>query len=128
MRPIWIAFIGTCALAQTPTTKQIMLDMIHPAANDILLAVNRDEKDWASLRRAALALQESGSLLAAPGRGADWAKDVKLLADAGAAAYKAAQAKDAGALAAVAGALDASCTTCHKQFRPNVFPAQGGSK
>ena len=128
MKPVLILLAATCALAQAPTTKQLMLDMIHPAANDILLAVNRDEKDWAALRRAALALQESGSLLAAPGRGADWAKDVTLLADAGAAAYKAAQARDTAALAAAADSLDASCTTCHKQFRPNVFPAQGGSK
>jgi cytochrome c556 len=62
---------------------------------------------------------------------ADWMKDAKLLVDVGNAAYKAAQSKDANALAALAGAVDASCTTCHKQFRPNVFPPNpkdGGSK
>jgi hypothetical protein len=46
----------------------------------------------------------------------------------GNAAYKAAQAKDGKALAALAGALDVSCTTCHKQYRPNVFPKDGVSK
>ena len=55
-------------------------------------------------------------------------KDAKLLVGIGNAAYKAAQAKDAIALAALAGALDASCTMCHKQYRPNVFPKDGGSK
>ena len=39
-----------------------------------------------------------------------------------------AQAKDMKALAALAEPLDASCTMCHKHFRPNVFPRDGGSK
>lgn len=112
-----------------------MLDLIHPAANDILLMVYRGgpkgENDWAQVRRSALALAESGNQLMMPGRArdqADWAKDVKMLTEAGAAAYKAAQTKDVQALAAVAEPLDASCTSCHKQYRPNVFPRQGGSK
>jgi mono/diheme cytochrome c family protein len=57
---------------------------------------------------------------------AEWAKDARLLADAGAAAYKAAQAKDASVLAATAAPLDQSCTACHKQYRPNVFPSLAG--
>jgi len=41
--------------------------------------------------------------------------------------------KDEKDWAAVAGSIDASCTTCHKQYRPNVFPPtvvskDGGSK
>ena len=51
-----------------------------------------------------------------------------MLADVGAAAYQAAQAKDGKALTSLTDALDASCTTCHKQYRPNVFPREGGSK
>jgi len=50
------------------------------------------------------------------------------LVDVGNSAYKAAQAKNSDALAALAGAVDASCTTCHKQYRPNVFPKDGGSR
>jgi cytochrome c553 len=129
---------GASASAQnqpTATTKELMLDLIHPASNSILLLVNRggpkNESEWAEVRRSALALAESGNLLGMPGRArdqGDWVKDAKMLADAGTAAYKAAQARDARALAAVAESLDASCTTCHKQYRPNVFPRQGGSK
>ena len=122
------------AWTQAPVTmKQLMLDLIHPAANDILLIINRggpaDEKEWAAVRRSALTLAETGDRLSTrgPDRG-DWAKDSKLLSDAGAAAYRAAQSKDAKALAAVADSLDASCSTCHKQYRPNVFPREGGSK
>jgi cytochrome c553 len=146
MKSKWIGILlfgGTIALAQAPseplpptsTVKQLMLDLIYPSSNDILLAIYRggqkDEKEWAAVRRAAVTLAESGNMLMLRGRARDqmdWMKDAKLLADAGNAAYKAAQAKDSNALAALAGALDASCTTCHKQYRPNVFPKDGGSK
>ena len=127
---------GIGVVAQTAATmKQLMLDLIHPASNEILLIINRggpaDEKEWAAVRRSALALAESGDLLMARGRARaanDWPKDARLLADAGGAAYKAALGKDAKALAAAADSLDASCTACHKQFRPDVFPRQEGSK
>jgi hypothetical protein len=118
--------------------KQLMLDLVHPASNQILLIVNRGgpagESDWAEVRRSALTLAESGTLLTAPGRApnptsapVDWAKYAGMLAGAGSAAYQAAQAKDAAALASAAGRLDASCTACHKEFRPNLFPRGGGS-
>lgn len=128
---------ATAAFAQAPSepfppaasVKQLMLDLIHPSSNEILLAIYRggpqNERDWAAIRRSAVTLAESGNLLMLRGRArdqGDWMKDAKLLVDAGNAAYKAAQAKDGSALAALAGAVDASCTTCHKQYRPNVFP------
>lgn len=137
MKIALIALIGTVAFAQPPATmKQLMLDLIHPASNDILLFVNRGvpkkEAEWATVRRSALTLEECGNLLTTPGRtprdNGDWITDAKMLADAGAAAYKAARAKDLPALAALTDSLDASCTTCHKQYRPNVFPREGGSK
>lgn len=131
------------AFAQAPaeavpapaTMKQLMVDLIHPASNDILLFINRgsvtDETEWAAVRRSAVTLSETANLLMARGRArdqGDWVKDAQMLAGVGAAAYKAAQAKDAKALAALAEPLDASCTTCHKQYRPNVFSRDGGSK
>jgi hypothetical protein len=140
MKRAWIVLfvlMGAPAFAQAPaaTMKQLMLDLIHPAANDILFFVNRgapkDEKEWAVVRRSALTLAESGNLLMERGRApdpGDWMKDSKMLADIGTSAYKAAQAKDFSALAALADSLDTSCTTCHKQYRPNVFPREGGSK
>jgi hypothetical protein len=134
MRPVWtVAFllVGTLAFAQPPaaTVKQLMVDLIYPASNDILLFVYRgapkDEREWAAVRRSALTLSESGNLLTMRGREGEWMKDAKMLADAGTAAYKAAQQKDTKALAALTEALDASCTACHKQYR---FPREGGSK
>jgi len=117
------------------TMKQLMVEIIHPASNEILLFVSRgssqDEKEWDRVRRSAITLAEAANLLTMRGRARDqgeWVKDAKLLADAGTAAYKAAEAKDAKALAALTESLDASCTTCHKQYRPNVFPRAGDSK
>jgi hypothetical protein len=154
MKRLWIGLIPalalaggfsirTIAFAQSPsesfpptaTVRQLMLDMVHPSSNDILLAIFRggpkDEKEWAAVRRGAVTLAESGNLLMMEGRArdqGDWMKDAKLLVDVGNSAYKAAQAKDGAALAGLAGAVDASCTTCHKQYRPNVFPKDGGSR
>jgi cytochrome c556 len=115
------------------TTRQLMVDAIHPASNDLLLVVYRgapvSERDWAAVRRSALALAESGNLLMMRGRvrdQADWLTDARRMSDVGSAAYTAAQAKDLGALAALTGQLDASCTACHLRYRPNVFPRDGG--
>jgi cytochrome c553 len=134
---------GLIALAQAPSApfpppasvKQLMLDLIHPSSNDILLSIYRggpkDEGEWTAVRRAALTLAESGNMLMIPGRArdqGDWMKYAQLLANTGNAAYKAAQAKDDRALAALADSLDASCTRCHRQYRPSVFPKDGGSK
>jgi len=154
MKRVWVGLISAIALAggfcieviafgQTPSesfppvasVKQLMLDLIHPSSNDILLAIYRggpkDEREWAAVRRSAVTLAESGNMLMMRGRArdqGDWMKDAKLLVDAGNSAYKAALAKDGNALAGLAGAVDASCTTCHKQYRPNVFPKDGGSR
>jgi Cytochrome C' len=143
---VLLALSAGWAFAQSPDStqpsasmKQLMLDLIHPSSNDILLFVNRggpkNEAEWAAARRGALTLAESGRLLVTQplvrDQG-DWTRDVKMLAEAGAAAYKAAQQEDRAALAAVAESLDSSCTTCHRQYRPNVFPRRqgttGGSK
>ena len=109
------------------TTSDVMTSMVYPAANNILLAAYRggpqDDKEWSAIQRSAVMLAESGNVLTMRGpAGAqgDWAKDAKMLSDAGAAAYKAARAKDANALMAVAQPLNAACTTCHKQYRANI--------
>src|ERR1700692_3525092 len=126
----WVALVWV-ALAQAPTMKQLMLDLIHPSSNDILLTVNRggpsNDAEWTSVRHSSLALAESGTLLTTqgPSASAAWVAAAKLLSDAGGDAYKAAQAKDTKALAAVTTRIDAACTNCHQQFRPNVFPRQG---
>jgi Cytochrome C' len=136
MRRAVLLSLGVAVLASAQVTmKQLMLDLIHPAANDLLLIVNRGgpkgDEEWAAVRRSAAILAEAGNLLTARGRDrdqADWARDARMLADAGTAAYKAAEARDASALAALTAPLDASCTACHKRYRPDVFPSSRGAK
>jgi len=146
VKRVWIILlilIATKSFGQSPsvalppaaTMRQLMLDMIYPASNDLLLLIYRggpkEENEWAAARRDGMALSESGNLLMMPGRmrdESDWEAHVKMLADAGASAYKAAEGKNVQALSAVAGPLDASCTSCHKEYRPNVYPPRGGSK
>ncbi len=113
------------SLQPLATMKQLMVEIFVSRGS------SQDEKEWDRVRRSAITLAESANLLTMRGRARDqgeWVKDAKLLADVGAAAYKAAEAKDAKALAALTESLDASCTTCHKQYRPNVFPRAGDSK
>jgi len=127
LTPALVTLAAQDAPQPVATTKQIMLDIIHPASNSLLLLINRggpgDDKEWAEARRSALILAESGNLLMIRNRAAGWTADAKELTDAGAAAYKAVEAKDVKALASVSDRIDTSCTTCHKHSRPNVFPA-----
>jgi Cytochrome C' len=109
------------------TMSDVMTSMVYPAANNILLAAYRggaqDDKEWLAIQRSAVLLAESGNVLMMRGPAgdqSDWAKDAKMLSEAGAAAYKAARAKDANALMAVAQPLNAACTACHKQYRANI--------
>jgi hypothetical protein len=108
----------------------VMVSMVYPAANNILLSIYRggpqDDREWVVIQRNAVLLAESGNVLARRGpRGeVDWAKDAKMLADVGAAAYQAARSKDANALDALDQPLNAACTACHKQYRPNIAGAR----
>jgi hypothetical protein len=128
-----VLLLGLSALAgaQAPTIRELMLDLIHPASNDLLLAINRGgpstDTEWSAARRSALTLSQSGPLLAPQINSDAWRAAVTQLSNAGADAWKATQTKDAKALSTAIARIDASCTSCHKQFRPNVF-ARAGSE
>lgn len=143
MRTIGLLGITVLCLAAAPlaqgqepfqpvgTMSQLMTSMVYPAANDILLAIYRgapqDAREWTAVERSAVLLAESGNVLMMRGHAVDqgqWLKNARMMVDAGAAAYKAARAKDATALAAVAEPLNTSCISCHKTYRRNVHPAQ----
>ena len=127
-RFFWLQLV-TVAMAQNPgyqpvgTMSQLMIHIIYPSS-DAIFYVDRhppsNDVEWNALANQALVLAESGNLLLMPGRARDtaaWVKDAKLMIDAGAAAYKAAKAKDIEAVRAVNDALYASCVTCHAQYR-----------
>jgi len=82
----------------------------------------KTEKDWNDLQAQALTLAESGNLLMMGRRArdqGDWIKESQELVDVGAAAYKAALAKDLPAIVALNQRLNDACVACHQQYRPN---------
>jgi hypothetical protein len=131
MRILALFFIAASAVAQAPSSfqpvgnmSQLMIDMIYPSS-DAIFYVERapptNDREWGALRATALTLAESGNLLMMDKRArdqGDWIKDAKLLVDVGAAAYKAAQAKNLGAIVALNEQLYTACITCHEQYRP----------
>jgi hypothetical protein len=122
-------FVAVTAMAQAPAFQpignmsQLMVSIIYPSS-DAIFYVDRkppsNDVEWNALASQALILAESGNLLLMPGRTVDkgnWVKDTKMMIDAGAAAYKAARAKNIEGVRAVNDALYESCVTCHMQYR-----------
>lgn len=83
---------------------------------------------WLAVENAAIALQETANLILIPGRlcgngqpvpteNEDFRKWAQGLADAGAAALKAAQAKDLDAMIEVSGTVSDACAACHEVLR-----------
>ena len=125
----WILLAGA-AIAQAPSFQpvgsmsQLMVNMIYPTS-DAIFYIDREppknQVEWIALQNQALTLAESGNLLMMPSRAKDqgnWIKDSKMLVDVGAAAYKAALAKDLDGIRALNDQLYAACVTCHQQYRP----------
>ncbi len=139
MRIIGLISIGSLlligpALAEAPqagyqpvgTMSELMVGMVYPAANAILLHINRggpsSEAEWTDLRQSAVVLAESGNVLTMRSRGAQWTEASAELVDVGDAAYQAAADEDVDALSELGARLDASCVNCHEQYRPDVYP------
>ena len=83
---------------------------------------------WQAVENAAYALQETANLIMIPGRmcengkpvpndQADFQKWAANLADAGAAALKAAQSKNLDAMVDVSGTVSDACAMCHEKYR-----------
>lgn len=83
---------------------------------------------WLAVENAARAIQETANLIMIPGRSCangrpvpndqeDFQKWAANLADAGAAALKAAESKDLDAMVDVSGTLSDACAMCHEKYR-----------
>lgn len=83
---------------------------------------------WQAVENNALAIAETANLLMIPGRTCENGKPVPLeredfrkfaagLADAGKAAYKAAQSKNLDAMVEVSGTVSDACAACHEVYR-----------
>jgi hypothetical protein len=102
-----------------------MIKILYPDADAVFYITTRTpttEAEWGELQAKTLMLAETANLLMMPGRLRDekqWVEDAKLLREAGAAAYKAARAKDVPALEGLNDQLYQSCVQCHMHYRPN---------
>jgi hypothetical protein len=83
---------------------------------------------WQAVENAALAISETANLIMIPGRLCENGKPVPLdrddykkfaagLADAGKAAYKAAQSKNIDAMVEASGTVSDACAACHEIYR-----------
>jgi hypothetical protein len=135
MKTMALAAALAAALAQTASTRpptrnvgtmsDLMVKIIYPASDALFYIESRTPKtdsEWTALEGQALMVAESANLLMMPGRARDqkqWMADAKLMLDAGAEAVAAAKEKNVEAIAALSDRLMESCTTCHKNYRPN---------
>jgi cytochrome c553 len=140
MRAAILLLVVGAAFAQAPTFQpvgtmsQLMVDVIYPASDAIFYAFReppKNEHEWNILQGQALVVAETGNLLMLPSRARDqdkWMADAKLLVDVGAAAYKAAKAKNMDAIVALNEQLNTACVTCHQDYRPNYRRRQPAPK
>jgi cytochrome c556 len=107
------------------TMSDLMVKIIYPASDALFYIESRTPKtdsEWTALEAQALMVAESANLLMMPGRARDqkqWMADARLMLDVGADAVAAAKKKDVEAIVALSDRLMESCTTCHKNYRPN---------
>lgn len=114
------------AIAPRPvgSMSELMIRLIYPTSDAVFYITTRtpaSDAEWGELQSKTLTLAESANLLMMPGRARDqdrWMTDAKRMYDAGAAAYRAARAKDVAALEALNEDLYRSCTECHEHYRP----------
>jgi len=129
VRALILFVLAGATVAQAPTfqpvgtVSQVMISITYPSS-DAIFYVERNppktEKDWNDLQAQALILAESGNLLMMGRRArdqGDWIKEAQEMVDVGAAAYKAALAKDLPAIVALNQRLVDACVACHRQYR-----------
>jgi len=111
--------------APVGTMSELMLKVIYPYS-DAMFYIQRNppknEIEWNELQGKALALAEFGNVMMMQGRAKDqdqWLRDAKLLAEAGAAAFRLAKAKDVEGIVGLNEQLVTSCTSCHMHYRPS---------
>jgi hypothetical protein len=107
---------------EAATVKQVMVTMTIPASEAIFSAASetpKDAKAWQDVRKAAVALAESGNLLIAGGLAKDsttWIDMARALVTQAQATLNAIDAKDGDALAQVGDDVYATCETCHDRY------------
>jgi hypothetical protein len=132
-----LLLVSGLAFAQAPTAEapapkpigtvdDLMVGIIWPISDEVFYITTREtpktDEEWRLFQGRMLMLAESGNLLMMPGRAKNqdgWMKDAQRLQDAGAAAFKAAKARDIDKIAALGDQMYAACVGCHNDYRPN---------
>jgi hypothetical protein len=141
MKSLALAAVVAAALAQAApvrapmrnvgTMSDLMVKIIYPASDALFYIESRTPKtdtEWTMLERQALMVAESANLLMLPGRARDqkqWMTDAKLMLDAAAEGYAAAKQRDVQGIVMINERLLESCTSCHKNYRPNYGKPRG---
>jgi len=116
---------GRPPMRNVGTMSDLMVKIIYPASDALFYIESRTPKtetEWTLLEGQALMVAESANLLMMPGRARDqkqWMADARLMLDAGAEALAAAKKRDVQGIVMVNERLLESCTSCHKNYRPN---------
>jgi hypothetical protein len=130
MLTLVVLLLSASGSAQAPgfkpvgTIRQIMLGILTPTSDVIFAVPNKPPQDdaaWQSVQNSSLMLAEVGNLLMIPGRAqdkGDWMKFANQLNEAGAEAFKAANAKNAAALEDIGNKIDGVCEGCHAKYLP----------
>ena len=111
--------------APVGTMSELMLKVNYPYSDAMFYiqrAAPKNDVEWNELQGKALALAEFGNVMMMQGRARDqdqWLRDAKLLAEAGAAAFRLAKARDVEGIVGLNDQLVTSCTSCHMHYRPN---------
>ncbi len=126
---------AAAAASVTPVAsiKQIMGGIVGPGATVVYGAVAtnvtakgvenvapKDDEAWAAVGNSAAAIVEAGNLLLMPGRAVDqgdWLAMTRAMMEAGAAALKATDAKDADGVLTAGSDLNTTCDNCHAKYQ-----------
>jgi cytochrome c556 len=107
---------------ETATVKHVMQTMTIPASDAIFSAAAETPKDaqtWQAVRKSAMMLAESGTLLMTGGRAKDnsaWIDMARAMVTQAQATLKAIDAKDGDALAQAGDDVYVTCETCHERY------------
>jgi len=133
--PVGLCSIFGCRDAPGPpfkpqaSVKELMVSIVDPAADVLWDSVGtviseegvvdwspKTDEEWASVRRSAVVIMESGNLLMMGDRARDngvWMELSRGMIDAGAAALEAAESRDPDAVFAVGEEIYVACDRCH---------------
>jgi hypothetical protein len=138
-RTLVVLWLAGPAIAQAPAykaqpygnLKQVMRS-VALTNSDVIFAVQskppKNEMEWQAIENAAIAIQETTTLILAPGRlrsngrpvpvqAADYVKYAQALVPAGGKCLKAAQMRNLNAIGDCTDLLSEACDNCHKVYR-----------